>query len=60
MIRVIQSGNDIYRGSSACINAVHDLERWSSVFYSTKQLHAKEKQNRDKAYSIRFYCFITS
>ena len=54
MIRVIQSGNDIYRGSSTCISVVHDLERSSNVFlFHEKQPHAKEKQNRDKAYSFR-------
>jgi hypothetical protein len=61
MIRVIHLGVETYRDSSACINAGHDLESWSSsIFYSTKTRDDKEKRNKDKAYSIRFYCFITS
>jgi hypothetical protein len=39
---------------STCISVVHDLERSSNVFlFHEKQPHAKEKQNRDKAYSFR-------
>ena len=47
MIYGIQSGSDTYRGSSACINAAHNLERRSSVFYSTNTTRTTRKEKTE-------------